>query len=563
MHSKDPPSKHSAAVDCRCQHSMGQSASRQGLEEIRKRIESRKGRLSVTGRYHRLPRKLEDDYILETQVLGSGYNGAVLLAKDKSTLTKCAVKRFKLQGLSTTDRQEIATECEILLSMDHPHIVRLVDVYESGDYLSLVMECMEGGELFERIKKRKRFPEDEAAQTTSQMLLAINYIHSHSIVHRDVKLENFLYESKTSEHLKMIDFGFGKICKQGTHMTDSLGTVAYCAPEVLTKRYTSQCDLWSLGVIVFILLSGYMPFSGSDDSMIIQIRQGKYKMKSERWEGVSRQAWEFTRQLIEVDPRKRLTAEEALKHEWIQAHNNLQTRRARISTGVVDGLTNFARLSAFRRACMSVAAWGVAGTEDANVREAFLEMDANHDGTICMTEFKKALQDKHVSDDAIQRAFEALDVNCSHEIDYAEFLAAMAMVPSCVDLSNQLLHKTFRRFDTDSSGYITAANLQEVLGDKFAGQNVTKLIGEADTSSHGAISFSEFMQYMGDIDTKWEVGQFSPKDAARRGGPADDVPFVLELPSPRLSPTSRHPRVIELSSPRSRQTNNAQCCCVQ
>mmetsp|Transcript_56600 Transcript_56600/g.106654 ORF Transcript_56600/g.106654 Transcript_56600/m.106654 type:complete len:526 (+) Transcript_56600:112-1689(+) len=525
---------------------MGHAGSRQGLEDVRRRIESRIGRLSVTGRYHRLPRKLEDDYTVDSKVLGSGYSGVVLLAEDKSTHSKCAVKRFKLSSLSASDRQEIATECEILLSMDHPHIVRLVDVYETGTHLSLVMECMDGGELFERIKTKKRFPENEAAQATSQMLLAINYIHRRGIVHRDVKLENFMYESKTSDHLKMIDFGFGKICKPDTHMTDSLGTVAYCAPEVLTKKYTSQCDLWSLGVIVFILLSGYMPFAGSDEAMVAAITNRRYKMKKDRWAGVSQQAWTFTLSLLEVDPDKRLTAEQALKHEWIQKHSNVQTKPEHINASIVDGLTNFARLSAFRRACMSVLAWGVTGNEDAKVREAFLQMDANQSGTISMTEFKKALQDMHVADDAINKAFKALDINRSHEIDYAEFLAAMVVVPSCIDLSHQTLHKTFRRFDTDSSGYITEANLQEVLGDKFDGQNVSKLICEADTSNDGAISFSEFMQYMGDVNTKWKVGQFS-KDAlwspscSGSDSPTDES-LVSELSSPPTAPA---------------------CCCVQ
>lgn len=218
--------------------------------------------------------------------------------------------------------------------MDHPHVASLTDVYESEDQLYLVMECMLGGELFDRVVKRKRFTEKDAAKAVYQMLLAVNYIHSHDVVHRDIKLENFLYEAQDSDHLKLIDFGFSKIWQPNTTMAVSCGTLAYVAPEVLEKSYTSQCDLWltwrartdlrvvaisrrgreldfpnalkssqvlsfawcpalslqynytnytylitleveedarpsaeirwSLGVVAFILLFGYMPFSGPD-----------------------------------------------------------------------------------------------------------------------------------------------------------------------------------------------------------------------------------------------------------------------------------------------------------
>merc|ERR1719221_439021 len=149
------------------------------------------------------------------------------------------------------------------------------------------MECMEGGELFDRISELKRFGEPDAADAMWQMLLSLNYIHSHGIVHRDIKLENFLYDQKNSDHLKLIDFGFSKMWDPNIKMRISCGTLSYIAPEVLGKCYTSQCDMWSLGVIVFILLAGYMPFSGSEEQQVKNITQGNYKMKTERWHNVS------------------------------------------------------------------------------------------------------------------------------------------------------------------------------------------------------------------------------------------------------------------------------------
>merc|ERR1719265_1112560 len=164
-----------------------------------------------------------------------------------------AVKTLKIgtgvQNFLKKDHlQQLKGEVENYLSMDHPHIVRLYDVYESKSELHLVMECAGGGELFEHVTKKKRFSEYEASDALRQMLLALNYIHSHGIVHRDVKLENFIFDSKSSGHLKLIDFGFSKMWDQtsGEKMKQSLGTLAYAAPEVLNRSYTSQCDLWSL-----------------------------------------------------------------------------------------------------------------------------------------------------------------------------------------------------------------------------------------------------------------------------------------------------------------------------
>jgi Ca2+-binding EF-hand superfamily protein len=343
---------------------------------------------------------------------------------------------------------------------------------------------MEGGELFDRITAKKKFLENDAAEAVFQMLLALNYIHSHGIVHRDIKLENFLYDYKDSDHLKLIDFGFSKVWDPNVKMRVSCGTLSYVAPEVLKQSYTSKCDLWSLGVITFILLAGYMPFSGSEKSQTQNIQGGLYSWKPERWSKVSPEAIEFVKSLLKVSVDQRLSAQQALEHQWIAKRK--QKKSAAIDDSVVDALRNFGKASKFRRCCLEMMAWSLSNEERAKVRQYFIQMDKNHQGTITLAELKEVLTEKfHIADEESNAIFAAMDTNNDEEIHYSDFLAAM--VSTRIALHDDLLLRAFKRFDVDNSGYITADNLREVLGDSFEGEEIEKLIKEADALNDGRI----------------------------------------------------------------------------
>jgi calcium-dependent protein kinase len=465
------------------------------MHDSMERVESKVGKVQLSGRYHRAPKKLEDDYEVTQKVLGSGYNGVVRMGVSKLNKNqKVAVKAFKLSGLQGDKRAQLESEVEIFLCMDHPHVTRLFDVYESNDTLHLVMECMDGGELFDRVTELKQFSERDAADSVWQMLLALNYIHSHGIVHRDLKLENFLYDQKTSHHLKLIDFGFSKVWEANVKMHVSCGTLSYVAPEVLEKSYTSQCDLWSLGVIVFILLAGYMPFSGSEAVQTKNISEGKYKWKPERWKNVSEDATNFVKALLQLDPKKRLDAQKALDHTWI-ANRHRYNKDAEVTQEVVDGLRNFGHASKFRRCCMEMMAWSLSNEERAKVREYFIMMDTTQQGTITLPELRDVLINKfHISNDETKAIFEALDSNHDEEIHYSDFLAAM--VNTRIALHDDLLKSAFKKFDTDNSGFITLQNMREVLGEHFEGEDVEDLMKEADFTKDGKISYEEFVSYI-------------------------------------------------------------------
>jgi len=469
------------------------SISKSPLDQVRDHASERVGHLGVEGRYHRAPKTLEDDYTVADHQLGAGYNGAVMLATDKAG-KKYAVKAFRLTGVTKEKKQELATEAEIFLSMDHPHIVRLYDVYETPETLSLVMECMEGGELFDRVTERKIFSEKDAASTTNQMLLAVNYLHGRGVVHRDLKLENFLYERKDADFLKLIDFGFSNIWEKHTKMELSCGTLSYVAPEVLMKSYTSQCDLWSLGVIVFILLVGYMPFSGSSERVTIDaIKTGKYAVRKDRWSRVTPMGFDFVRNLLKVNPEERMTATSALAHPWLTTRSGLAERRSSVDESMADSLVAFANESRFRRACMQLMAWSLTAEERAEVREAFLEMDKDKTGTIKLWELKQVLLERFsMPEDESTKVFKALSSTTNdEEIHYSDFLAAM--VAGRLRLHEELLDDVFRRFDTDGTGKISPENLKVVLGEKTP---LDEFMREADTDQDGYISYAEFIAYL-------------------------------------------------------------------
>mmetsp|Transcript_33124 Transcript_33124/g.52700 ORF Transcript_33124/g.52700 Transcript_33124/m.52700 type:complete len:567 (-) Transcript_33124:30-1730(-) len=490
--SSEPPEPH------RNSSSHSDPALQQTVERTVKGI----GSMATTGRYHLPPKHVDQDYERCEKVLGSGYNGDVHLAMRKmgkpSTFgneQKFAVKEFKLRGANKAKREELQQECEIFLQMDHPHVARLTDVYEEEDKLTLVMECMEGGELFDRVIEKKKFPEKDAARAAYQMALALNYLHSHGIVHRDIKLENWLYEKKDTDHLKLIDFGFSKRWdpSQESKMKASCGTLSYVAPEVLSKNYTSKCDMWSLGVVMFILLAGYMPFSGPDDVQIKKIKAANINWKQDKWKNVSGPAKDFVNHLIVVLPEVRMSAEQALKHKWLTSSFEAEVD-AIDSKDIASSMYEFAQASKFRRTCMLAMAWSLTNDERSKVRQAFLKMDQNKHGTITLGEFKTVIEENfHLSDERIEELFNAIDAAHNHEIQYSEFLAAM--VSSRIDLHDDLICSAFKRFDTDNSGYIDAANLKAVLVESSDAE-IEEMMKEVDANHDGKISTEEFMQYI-------------------------------------------------------------------
>jgi len=476
---------------------MGNNFGSSQLQRIQNRLEKGTGKLPVRGCYHKLPKKIDEDYKVTDKVLGSCHAGVVRLATGKCGREnqKFAVKTLKLASLKSFKRAQMEAEVEICLTMDHPHIAWLYDVYESKNHLHLVMECMEGGELFDRLIELKQFTESDAADSMWQMLLALNYIHSHGILHNNLKLEQFMYDVKGSKHLKLINSSFRKVSDSNVKMRMSRGTLTYVAPEVLFRSYGSQCDLWSLGVLGFTLLSGYMPFSGSGTAQTKNIQEGRYVMKPDRWSKVSEEAVHFTQSLLQTNPDKRITAQAALDHPWITNKHKRGGAPQEVDQLVVDGLRQFGQVSKFRRCALQMMAWNISNEERALVRQHFVNLDQNKQGTITLSELKEVLVEKfHISNEETLHIFNALDSDRDEVIHYSDFLAAM--VSTQIAMHDDLLCTAFNKFDTDRSGYITLDNLKQIVGETFEGESVEELLKEADQLKDDRISYAEFVSYL-------------------------------------------------------------------
>jgi calcium-dependent protein kinase len=449
-----------------------------------------RGSLPISCRYT-TSRTLETDYRIEPKVVGSGMSGPVRLATGRGDDRKYAVKSFKKTGMSARKREELKSEAEIYLSLDHPHVARLEMVYETDEDLHLVMEYMAGGELYDRLAARKQYTEEAAAEATHQMLLAVSYLHAHRIAHRDLKLENFLYMSQDSTHLKIIDFGFAKFTEQSTKMSQACGSIHYVAPEVLAHAYTEKADMWSIGVIAYMLLTGGPPFHGTDDEVLRKIKTASVHWSS-RYHKLSTPAKDFLQKLLVLDPAKRLSAQEALDHPWIKGRHD--SEETPIDKGTLESLRSFANASQFRRNVFSMMAWSMSAEDRMELRKQFLSIDTDKAGTIALKDFKCVLAKRFGVDDAeAEEIFKSLDTDNNDEIEYTEFLAAALL--GHVKVHENILRQTFVRFDRDGDGKIDCEELHTVLGDTFSLADIEELLREADTSGDGKLDYDEFLAY--------------------------------------------------------------------
>ena len=255
--------------------------------------------------------------------LGNGKFGLVKLGINKQTKEKVAIKIMNKKKMDTSDIELMRTEIEILKICQHPNIIRLYDIFENVDYIYIIMEYCPGGDLFSFLEKRKfQLPEVRTAIIMNKMCEAVFYFQSYfGVIHRDLKPENILMTSSSDDgDIRILDFGLSKISTPNEKCTEPYGTLTYCAPEIiLDEPYNKEVDMWSLGVMTYLMISGRLPFNAEDENKIArQIAFGEPDFNSDCWKKVSKECINFIKRLLEKDPKKRMNIGDALKHDWFK-----------------------------------------------------------------------------------------------------------------------------------------------------------------------------------------------------------------------------------------------------
>ncbi|CAD8109050.1 unnamed protein product [Paramecium sonneborni] len=447
--------------------------------------------------------RITKDYTLLNPPLGSGAYGEVRKAIHKSTNLMKAVKIIHKSQTSKEEQERLMNEVNMLQKLDHPNIIKIYEFYQDERFFYIVTELCTGGELFDKIRQEGSFSEKKAADIMKQILSAINYCHDEKIVHRDLKPENLLYESeKENSMLKIIDFGTSKEFVPNQKLNQKLGTPYYIAPEVLKKKYDEKCDIWSCGVILYILLCGYPPFDGKTEEKIMEkVSKGAYSFETQEWEEVSKEAKDFIRKMLQIEPNKRYSAQQALNDPWIKKFTNPTQFDKPLMTKVLTNMRKFTEQQKLQEAVFKFIVNQLATKEEkAELLKIFQCLDTNQDGKLSKEEllvgYSKIMKPIEAAEE-VNRIFQQVDKNNSGSIDYTEFV--IATIDRQQLLSKQRLQVTFRMFDKDKSGSITIDELKEI----FSGipEDMWKqVVKEFDSNSDGQISLEEFFTMMKKID---------------------------------------------------------------
>ncbi|KAM3339807.1 hypothetical protein P3S68_029676 [Capsicum galapagoense] len=313
-------------------------------------------------------------------------------------------------------------------------------------------------------------------------------------MHRDLKPENFLFVNQQEESpLKAIDFGLSVFFKPGEIFRDVVGSPYYVAPEVLRKHYGLECDIWSAGVIIYILLSGVPPFwDETEQGIFEQVLTGELDFASEPWPSISENAKDLVRKMLVRDPKKRLTAHEVLCHPWVRVGGVAPDKP--LDCAVLSRLNQFSAINKLKKIAVRVIAESLSGEEIAGLKEMFKMIDADNSGQITLEELKTGLErvGANVEDSEIVSLMQAIGT-----IDYGEFIAAMLHLNKIEKEDH--MYAAFSYFDEDGSGYITQDELQKAC-DKFGISNIPidELMREVDQDNDGRIDYSEFVAMMQD-----------------------------------------------------------------
>lgn len=448
-------------------------------------------------------------YHINPKEIGHGHYGVVRKCMDRESKVWYAIKSIRKSKVGKVE--VLKREVALLKECDHPNIIKLVEVHEDQKYLHLITELCTGGELFDRIIEKTQsdeghFSERDAANLVKSILDAIAYCHDQKgIVHRDLKPENFLFASKEEDAvIKIIDFGLSRHDDMMAGiMNTKVGTPYYVAPEVLNREYTKSCDIWSIGVITYILLCGYPPFYGDTDNQIFDsVRTGRFDFPSPDWDGISESAQDFICSLLRREPSKRLSAAKALEHPWIRdfaagpvrrGHRKQRTSIAYAPMSVA--FIKYRDMQKLKKSALAYLAANATNEDITALKDVFKKIDANNDGTVTLEELDECLEHAHflphITSD-LRNLREELSLSGEDSLNWRDFIA-LTMDKNLV-MKEDNLRMVFQHFKKSDPDYIVISDIVDLVGgSEKQAMDIMKLV---DDNSDGRIDFNEFRKMM-------------------------------------------------------------------
>jgi len=424
------------------------------------------------------------------KIIGHGRFGRVLLGQSAASMAPVAIKVLN----KTENIEKLLKEVKLLSEVDHPNIAKYFNSFQTAKYLYIVMEYCGGGDLFKMIVSKGNFTEKEAARIMSEILRAVNHCHVLGIIHRDLKPENIMVSNDGS--IKIIDFGLSTSNSFGTNMNDLVGTSFYIAPEVIKSgKYTTACDIWSLGIILHILLSGYVPIEGVSNTEIMQsiMTFSEPTFSGKPWENITSSAKNLVSQMLCVNPEKRISASDAMNHPWISGCESIPSS---CDLDIINSLKKYGKYSKLKKKALNLLVHYLKPQDIKKFQEAFLALDVNHTGLITYTDFQKCLKAKgyELPAEELEGMIKKVNYEGDGYVRYTDFLAAM--LSTQIFFTQENLWELFKSIDVENKGHITKTELREALSKRKRVQTmeldgIMKLV---DLNQDGKISFEEFKE---------------------------------------------------------------------
>ncbi|XP_050258275.1 calcium-dependent protein kinase 24 [Quercus robur] len=449
--------------------------------------------------------------------LGRGEFGVTYKCVDLETNETFACKTIAKSKLRTDiDIEDVRREVEIMRHLPaHPNIVTFKEAYEDMDAIYLVMELCEGGELFDRIIARGHYMERDAVRVVKSIIEVCKICHEHGVIHRDLKPENFLFtDTSETAQLKAIDFGLSVFYETGQRFSEIVGSPYYMAPEVLRRNYGPEVDVWSAGVILYILLCGVPPFwAETEEGIAHAIVRGDVDFERDPWPKVSAEAKDLVQNMLDPNPYSRMTMDEVLEHTWIKNENKM--RDVCLGENVRLRIKQFSLMNKFKKKVLRVVADNLPDEQVFRIKEMFDMMDTDNNGQLSFEELRVGLHTfgHSVPDHEVQMLMDAADVDGNGTLDCEEFVTMSVHMMKKIG-GDDLLSEAFRFFDKNQNGYIEFDELREIMLDDKLGPNNDKLIEDiifdVDLDKDGRISYDEFKAMMKTgMDWKMSSRQYS------------------------------------------------------